>query len=81
MFIFDIYVYKLFKNMIKLKLLLATFFILYLASSCSVQKHYICSEENSNISKNFKEEINKDILEVFYQNDTVGISKTIYLLK
>lgn len=67
--------------MIKIKLLLATFFILYLVSSCTVQKQYICSEENPNISKNFKEEINKDILEVFFQNDTVGISKNIYLLE
>ena len=41
---------------------------------------------NQNISMlnnlpNFKNELNKSIIDGFYNNDTIGISKTIYLIK
>lgn len=53
-------------------------FITLLITSCSLTKQPAHSYD-----KNFslKDEINKSIIEGFYNNDTTGISKNIYLLK
>jgi len=54
--------------------------LLFISLSCSVTKP---KQEVYKFNNEFslKDEINKDIIEAFYNNDTTGISNQIYLLK
>jgi len=60
--------------MAKYLLLILSFFIV----SCSSTKQTV-----STYDKNYslKDDINKSIIDGFYNGDTIGISKNIYLLK
>jgi len=53
-------------------------FLLFLITSCLSTKQSV-----STCDKNFsvKDEINQSIIDGFYNSDTIGISKNIYLLK
>ena len=54
----------------KIKILIIIFIAIFV-SSCKVQHQYI----------SFKDDVNKSIIDGFYNNDTTNISKTIYLLR
>ena len=57
---------------------MSKYLLIFLIVSCSSTKQTI-----STYDKNFslKDEINKSIIDGFYNNDTTGISNKIYLLK
>ncbi len=52
-------------------------FIIILNYSCSISKDLNIINDNFSL----KEDINKSIVDGFFNNDTLGISETIYLLK
>jgi hypothetical protein len=61
--------------------------LIFFAFSCKVQEKTTCYNELSFNSKNivntneFRDELNKSIIDGFYDNDTSGISHKIYLIK
>ena len=59
--------------MAKYLLLILSFFIV----SCSSTKQTVSTNKNFSL----KDDINKSIIDGFYNGDTTGISKNIYLLK
>lgn len=61
-----------------MKNLLFIIILLVLFISCSGEKQITQSGE---LNYSIKEDINKDIVESFYNNDTIGIGHKIYLLK
>jgi len=61
--------------MLKYILLILLFFIV----SCSSKKQIISITYNNEFS--FKDEINKSIIDGFYNGDTTNIGNDIYLLK
>ena len=52
-------------------------FILMILNACSMKRVHIYEEE----LHTFKDDVNKSIIDGFYDNDTTNISETVYLLK
>ena len=52
------------------------FLLIFCCCSCSVQMHTPIIDMHS-----LRDDMNASVIDGFYQNDTIGISKTIYLLK
>ena len=53
-------------------------FVIFLITSCSTTKQSICTYDED---FSFKDQINQSIIDGFYNGDTTGISRNIYLLK
>jgi uncharacterized protein YcfL len=56
------------------------FLILFLLAGCTTTKNYILTN-NTTKSLSISDEMNKSIIDGFFDNDTTGISNKIYLMK